>query len=158
MLRFCGPWRAEDACVILISKDPIGYANTATGRNEIHAWPSKTHPGYSGEVNLLFSSYECWFYQITIFHLYSDNLFSPIRDLLHVWWNDNKNAKLGGAAWKGWLSTWFLLTEGSIGRGINKKLQWLRWNLELPVSPHYSEQSDWKSTVKETELTSQGEQ
>lgn len=56
-----------------------------------------------------------------IFQVYSDNLFSPIRDLFNVWWNDVvKNTELGQAAWKPWLSMWFLLTEGSSGKGIKK--------------------------------------
>lgn len=73
---------------------------------------------------------------------------SPTRDLFNVWRNDIvKNAELGWAAWKRWLSNWFLLTEGSSGKGINKKLQWLRKNLGLPVRPHYTEQSDWKGAA-----------
>lgn len=60
------------------------------------------------------------------------NLFGPIRDLFNVWWTAVvKNARLGGAAWKGWFSAWFLLTEVSSDKGINKTLQWLKKNSGL---------------------------
>lgn len=64
--------------------------------------------------------------------LISSNLLGPIRDLFNVWWTAVvKNAKLGGAAWKGWFSAWFLLTEGSSDKGINKTVQWLKKNSGL---------------------------
>lgn len=64
--------------------------------------------------------------------LISSNLFGPIRDLFNVWYTAVvKNAKVGGAVWKGWFSAWFLLTEGSSDKGINKTLQWLKKNSGL---------------------------
>lgn len=61
--------------------------------------------------------------------LYSDYLFSPIRNPFNVWQNDVKNAE----AWLGCLemSTWNLISidRGSSGKDKNKKLQWRRQNL-----------------------------
>lgn len=114
-------------------------------KKQIHCSPSVSPP----------DAFISWWHISTLFWQF----ISPITDWFNVWQNNVvKNAELGWAAWKWWFSIWFLLMEGSSGKDINNKLQWLRKNLGLPVRPHYSEQSEWKRAAGEAGLTSQSKQ